>query len=284
MKKVLILFIIISALLFARIPIDQNRVRITSTFGEFRTDHFHNGVDFGGYKMEIYPVKDGEMIYYLDEVEDPTRQIFGVGNTVIIEHQDSIRSYYYHIEAGTIEKSFAKVTERDPIALTGNSGRSGGAHLHLTIEDMKEGLVVDPLAYLNISKDSNEPPLIFGIYLRTQDRLIQIRDKMSMRYNGELKLFVKAYDLLGIIPMGLKRVKIYINDELTRDYDFTYFIKKDNIYYIAPNYMFEDIYGVDPHFYRGGTFVPKKQTYKFKAEVTDFDNKTVVLTRSVNFY
>lgn len=284
MKKMLIIFFALQAISFSRVPIDLNKIRITSTFGEFRTDHFHNGADFGGSKMEIYPVEDGEVIYYFDETEDPTRQIFGIGNTIILEHPDSIRSYYYHIEPGTIEKSFAKVTERNPIALSGNSGRSGGAHLHLTIENMKEGLVIDPLAYLNISKASDEPPLIFGIYLRTEDRLIQIRDKMPMRYNGELKLFVKAYDLLGAIPMGLKRVKIYINDELTRDYDFTYFIKRDNVYFISPNYAFEDIYGVDSHFYRGGTFIPKKQTYKFTAEVTDFDNKTVILTRSVNFY
>ena len=128
MNKVLLMFIL-SSILFGRVPIDENKIRITSTFGEFRTDHFHNGVDFGGSKMEIYPMADGEIVHYFDIAEDPTRQLYGVGNTVIIEHPNGIRSYYYHIEDGTIEKSFAKVTERDIIALTGNSGRSGGAHL-----------------------------------------------------------------------------------------------------------------------------------------------------------
>ena len=234
--------------------------------------------------MEIYPVKDGEIVYYVDEDEDPTRPLYGVGNVLMIEHPDNLRSYYYHIEPGTIEKSYAKVTEKDVVALTGNSGRSGGAHLHLTIENMKEGLVVDPLEYLNIDKGSTQAPLIHGIYLRTENRLIQIKDKMPMSYNGEIKLFVKAYDLLGGIPMGLKRVKIFMNDDLVRDYDFTYFIKRDNVYYISPNYTFEEVYGVDSHFYRGGVFVPKRGKYTFKAEVTDFDNKSVVLTRTVNFY
>ena len=284
MKKYIFLLFIISSILFARIPIDNTRIRITSTFGEFRTDHFHNGVDFGGSGMEIYPIQDGEIVYYHDEYEDPTRPIYGVGNILMIEHPDSVRSYYYHIEPGTIEKSYAKVTEKDVVALTGNSGRSGGAHLHLTIENMKEGLVVDPLEYLNISKGSSQPPLIHGIYLRTENRLIQIKDQMSMRYNGEIKLFVKAYDLLGSIPMGLKRVKIYMNDELLRDYDFTYFIKRDNIYYISPNYTFEEVYGVDSHFYRGGNFIPKRGKYTFTTEVTDFDNKSVILSRTVNFY
>ncbi|WP_297204405.1 M23 family metallopeptidase [uncultured Brachyspira sp.] len=284
MKKYILILFILSSFLFARIPIDNTRIRITSTFGEFRTDHFHNGVDFGGNRMEIYPIEDGEIVYYHDEYEDPTRPVYGVGNILMIEHPDSVRSYYYHIEPGTIEKSYAKVTEKDVVALTGNSGRSGGAHLHLTIENMKEGLVIDPLEYLKITKGSDQAPLIHGIYLRTENRLIQIKDKMSMRYNGEIKLFVKAYDLLGSIPMGLKRVKIYMNDELVRDYDFTYFIKRDNVYYISPKYTFEEVYGVDSHFYRGGVFIPKRGKYTFKAEVTDFDNKSVVLTRTVNFY
>ena len=284
MIKYIFLLFTISSLLFSRVPIEPSRIRVTSTFGEFRTDHFHNGVDFGGHKMEIYPVMNGEIVYYLDEAEDPTRPVYGVGNMIIIEHQDSIRSYYYHIESGTIEKSYAKVTEKDVVALTGNSGRSGGAHLHLTIENMKEGLVVDPLKYLNINKGSEQYPLIHGIYLRTQNKLIQIKDKMSMIYNDEIRLFVKAYDLLGSIPMGLKRVKIYMNNNLIRDYDFTYFIKRDNIYYIAPNYTFEEVYGVDSHFYRGGTFIPKKGRYIFKTEIIDFDDKTVMLERTVNFY
>lgn len=278
------LFFCLSSILFARVPIDENKIRITSTFGEFRADHFHNGVDFGGKNMEIYPIADGEIVYYLDFEEDPTRQLYGVGNTMIIEHPNGIRSYYYHIEDGTIEKSFAKVTERDIIALTGNSGRSGGAHLHLTVENIKEGLVVDPLEYLKISKGSEQNPLIHGIYLRTENRLIQIKDRMNMRYSGELRLFVRAYDLLGSIPMGLKRVKIFMNEELIRDYDFTYFIKRNNIYYIAPNYPFEEVYGVDSHFYRGGNFIPRRGRYIFRAEVTDFDDKTVSLTRTVNFY
>ena len=75
-----------------------------------------------------------------------------------------------------------------------------------------------------------------------------------------------------------------MNDDLLRDYDFTYFIKQNNVYYISPDYRFEDVYGVDSHYYRGGSFIPKRGKYIFKAEVTDFDDKSVVLTRSVNFH
>ena len=124
-----ILLFILSSILFGRVPIDENKIRITSTFGEFRTDHFHNGVDFGGSKMEIYPMADGEIVHYFDIAEDPTRQLYGVGNTIILEHPNGIRSYYYHIEDGTIEKSFAKVTERDIIAFATKSLSSSSTRL-----------------------------------------------------------------------------------------------------------------------------------------------------------
>lgn len=283
-KNFFILFFIFSSLLFcARIPVDENRIRITSTFGEFRTDHFHNGLDFGGYRLEVFPISDGEVVYYFDSEEDPTRQVFGVGNNLILEHSNNIRSYYYHLDDGTIQKSFAKVTEQNVVALTGNTGRSGGAHLHLVIEDMKNGRVIDPFEYLKLPKNTDTSPLIHGIYLRTETRLIQIKDRMPFRYNGELKLFVKAYDLLGNITVGLKRVRIFINDSLVRDYDFSYFIKRDNVYFISPHYLFEDVYGVDSHFYRGGEFTPKRGLYTFRAEVVDFDDNVVTLTRTVNF-
>ena len=70
-----ILLFILSSILFGRVPIDENKIRITSTFGEFRTDHFHNGVDFGGSKMEIYPMADGEIVHYFDIAEDPTTSL-----------------------------------------------------------------------------------------------------------------------------------------------------------------------------------------------------------------
>lgn len=285
MKKIVLIlaiFVIITvSILYSRIPVD-GVIRVTSTFAEFRLDHFHSGVDLGG-RMNVFPIEDGEIIYYFDELEDPTKQMFGIGNFMILEHSSGVRSYYYHLEAGTIQKEYAKVITRDPIAISGNSGRSGGTHLHLTIENLKENTVVDPLNYLKMDKGSEQSPLIHGIYLRTDERLIQIRDKSVMRYNGELRLFVKAYDLLGSLPMGLKRIKIYINDEIVRDYDFTYLIKKDNTYYIYPNYTFEEVYGVDPHFYRGGAFTPKRGNYTFRVEATDFDDKTVTLSRTVTF-
>lgn len=279
----LIFFISIVNISAIQSPIRVDNPRVTSSFGEFRTDHFHNGIDIGGYLLNIYPIDNGEIIYYYDETDDPTRMMFGVGNAIIVEHENQMRSYYYHAEPNTVNKEIKYATTNDVIALTGNSGRSGGAHLHLTIEDMNENKVIDPLFVVGDYKD-DRPPMIWGIYLRTDTTLVHIREGMNMRYNGEIRIFVKANDLLGNIPLGIKNIEIYMNDTLMREYNFEELIIKNNVYYVKPDYKFEDVYGVDSHFYRGGTFTPRRGQYKFRTVVTDFGDNTVELTRHVNFY
>ncbi len=264
-------------------PIRIDNARVTSSFGEFRTDHFHNGIDIGGNLLSIYPIDNGEIIYYYDETDDPTRMMLGVGNVVIMEHENQMRSYYYHAERDSVNKEIKYATTNDVIALTGNSGRSGGAHLHLTIEDMSENKVIDPLFVVPDYKD-DRPPMIWGIYLRTENSLIHIREGMELRYNGEVKIFVKANDFIGSIPLGIKNIKIYMNDDLMREYNFEELFVRNNTYYVKPDYKFEDVYGVDPHFYRGGTFTPRRGKYKFTTVVTDFGDNTVDLTRNVYFY
>lgn len=282
-KIIFFLAFIVSTAYALRSPIDERFIRITSTFGEFRPGHFHNGVDIGGNKMPIYPIYDGEIVFYFDETEDPTRTVYGSGNLLVIEHENDLRSYYYHIYEGSIVKDVKNVKEASPMALTGNSGRSGGPHLHITIENMLENKVVNPLDYIKTFSDK-KPPVIFGIYFRTEKSLIQIRDRMDMRYSGQIKLFVKAYDLVGGITTGLKRVRIFMNGTLMRDYDFNALIKKNNVYHIEPDYKFEDVFGVDPHFYRGGVFTPTRGKYIFTAEITDFGGNMTTLSRTVNFW
>ena len=127
-------------------------------------------------------------------------------------------------------------------------------------------------------------PLINGIYLRTENRLIQINEKIPMSYNGEIKLFFKAYDLLDRIPIRLKKVKIFINDDLVRDYDFRYLIKRDNVYYIDLIILLKKCIEYILIFTKTEYLHQKWKNTQFKTEVTDFDNKTVIVTRAVNFY
>lgn len=265
-------------------PIDMNNLYITGTFGEPRNDHFHNGLDMGGRHFpEIRPPYAGEMVYYFDSAEDPSRQIFGAGNYAVMEHMNGrLRTFYYHLKAGSIDKDYASFTTNDVIAVTGNSGRSGGPHLHFGVEDAQNNIMIDPLSILPKLNEKRRPK-IWGIYLRTEYRLIPLRNGMRIRYNGRMKLFVKAHDMMGYIRTGPRKVKIFIDDKLVREYDFSYFIRQDFNYYIAPKYSYTEVYGVDKYYYRGGYFTPNKSRHTFKTIVEDFAGNVTTMSRYVYF-
>lgn len=257
--------------------------RLTSSFGEYRNDHFHNGIDLGGDRLPINPMYPGEIVFYYDDVEDPTRMITGTGNTVVMEHTNKVRTYYYHITSGSIQKKIARLMTNDVLALTGNTGRSGGAHLHLTVEDMEQNKSVNPLTLLPPIKDTVRPR-IDGLFIKTDLKLQPLRNNYLIKNSGEMKYFLKAYDKTeNGYQTGLRRVRMYIDGELVRDYDFSFLVKKKQEYCVAPGYPFDEVYGVDPYFYRGGTFIPTKYKHTFSAEVEDFFSNTTSYSATVVF-
>ncbi|OJJ23026.1 hypothetical protein BKI52_01350 [marine bacterium AO1-C] len=66
------------------------------------------------------------------------------GYYIIIKHDDTYSTIYTHLSK-LLVKPGTKVKKRTPIALSGNTGRSTGAHLHYEVH--KNGQVVDPKKY-----------------------------------------------------------------------------------------------------------------------------------------
>lgn len=136
----------------ATAPLDVPQ-SFSGTYGELRRDHFHAGVDFrteGVTGKKVHAIKDG----YVSRLSvSPT----GYGNAIYITHPDGTKSVYGHLErfveplASMVEKkqyeerSFSvnlylepdeyPILAGDVIALSGNTGSSGGPHLHLELRD-----------------------------------------------------------------------------------------------------------------------------------------------------
>ncbi len=107
-----------------------NKGIVSSHFG-IRTDpltgdrRFHDGIDIACREgTKVYPFLPGKVVF--------SGEKRGYGNVVIIEHNNGMKSYYAHNkinfakEGDVIDGSF-------PIALSGNTGRSTGPHLHFEI-------------------------------------------------------------------------------------------------------------------------------------------------------
>ena len=111
--------------------------RISSPFGPRWGSH-HDGKD---YAVPIgTPVKaaGGGRVVYVGWSS-------GYGNTVIIQHQQGMRTLYAHLNSFNVS-SGQRVNRGQVIASSGNTGRSTGPHLHFEVR--VNGRPVDPAGYL----------------------------------------------------------------------------------------------------------------------------------------
>ena len=159
-------------------PMDFRPVSFASTYGELRHNHFHAGLDWrtGGHTGEkLYSIMDG---YVCRLSVSPT----GYGNAVYIAHPNGTMSVYGHMESFrgdlaqrvrseqysrqsyrvTIELPEGEfpVKKGDFIGLAGNSGFSGGPHLHMEIRRDWDNLPVNYLSDGTYSIVDTKAPVI----------------------------------------------------------------------------------------------------------------------------
>lgn len=152
---------------------------ITGAFSEIRPNHFHSGIDFQVQQREglpVYAVADG----VISRIKvSPV----GFGNALYIDHPNGFTSVYAHLEAfnDTIteylrtnqyklksfevdlfpvnKKEFINVKKGQLIGFAGNSGSSGGAHLHFELRNTKTEHIINPLLF-GFDIADNYPPII----------------------------------------------------------------------------------------------------------------------------
>jgi len=123
-------------------------ISVTSPFG-YRKDPFtkrkalHNGLDLKANYEPAYAMMYGEVI----KVGNDKRS----GLYVTLRHGDFTVSYC-HLSQALVTKGY-HVRPGTIIALTGNSGRSTGPHLHLTLK--KDGKNINPAILLNLIKQTS---------------------------------------------------------------------------------------------------------------------------------
>ncbi len=119
--------------------------RVTSRFGRridpvtpSRGYEFHQGIDIDTGTGDPLPVLADGVVTFAGRKR-------GYGLTVIVEHASGLRTLYAHASKLLVEKG-QRVRRGATIALSGDSGRTTGDHLHLGVID--EGRFVDPMTYL----------------------------------------------------------------------------------------------------------------------------------------
>jgi hypothetical protein len=115
--------------------------QISSGFG-YRTMwgrlEFHKGIDITVWYGEVYATKDGTV------VEAHWRSTYGL--TLVIEHEMGFSTLYGHLSKLLVSEGDT-VSAGELIAISGNTGRSSGPHLHYEIR--LNDTPVDPFKYLD---------------------------------------------------------------------------------------------------------------------------------------
>lgn len=146
---------------YFRSPLDIP-LKLSGTFGELRTNHFHSGLDIRTNSVEGLPVFAAAE----GHVSRIKISAYGYGNAIYIDHPNGYTTLYAHLRdfdepiASWIEqkhyekKSFEldialfpnelPVTKGQRIAFSGNTGGSGGPHLHFEVRDTKTEAVINP--------------------------------------------------------------------------------------------------------------------------------------------
>jgi murein DD-endopeptidase MepM/ murein hydrolase activator NlpD len=186
----------------------EGPLRLSGTFGELRSNHFHAGLDIrtGGVEgKKVMSVADG----YISRIKVSTR---GYGKALYIQHPNGTTSVYGHLQkfSGAIQdaviarqyqlKTFEmdwyvpvgklKVSKGQVVAISGNTGGSAGPHLHFEIRD-RRGKTVNPLLYGIKVQDNMEPRVL-------KCQLLEIDEDRHMKFG--------AYAGKTIIREGTMRV------------------------------------------------------------------------------
>ena len=154
---------------------------LSGNFGELRANHFHSGLDIRTQQREglpVYASADG----YVSRINV---QHFGYGKAVYLMHPNGYTTVYAHLQrfAGKIqeyvksnqyqkesfeielfpEASLLPVKKGDLIAYSGNTGGSGGPHLHFEIRDGSQR-PMNPMLF-GINVPDNRPPVVDAVFV-----------------------------------------------------------------------------------------------------------------------
>jgi murein DD-endopeptidase MepM/ murein hydrolase activator NlpD len=165
-----------------RTPLDIVPPALAGSFGELRANHFHSGIDYRTNQRQGYPVyaiADG----YISRLRV---QNSGFGLALYLNHPNGYTSVYGHLQrfspkiaqqvkAIQYQKKSYEIDEfpsslqipvhkGDVIAYTGNTGSSGGPHLHFEIRDTKTEATINPQLF-GLEIPDNIPPVIYSMYV-----------------------------------------------------------------------------------------------------------------------
>ncbi len=228
-KTLVIIFIIVSQISEGQNPYPQDYFRnplditlvLSGTFAELRSNHFHSGLDIKTQQREglkVYTAAHG----YVSRIKISH---WGYGKALYITHPNGYTTVYAHLQkfSPKIESYIKKlqyekesfeievfpniedllIDTDEVVAFSGNTGGSGGPHLHFEIRDKSER-PINPMLFGIDIKDTTRPSIL-GVYaypIGKSSHVNQSNEKVKLRLipqkNGDYTVEnIKAFGKIG---------------------------------------------------------------------------------------
>ncbi len=230
-------------------------IPVSGTFAELRSNHFHSGIDISSYGVigkPVVSIADG----WVSRIKVSP---YGYGNALYITHPNHSVSVYGHLDkyAETIhqfvlEYQYSRqvfsfdmhldsgkimVSKGQKVGYIGNTGSSGGPHLHFEIREEESEMPTNPFLYKNLEATDNIPPIIQKIrfvplnststinnlhksfeyqVVQKEDGVYQLRNAPPLIFSGNVGIQIMTYDRLNSTynHNGVYSIKMLIDSVL----------------------------------------------------------------------
>ena len=228
---------------------------LSANFGELRSDHFHSGLDFktqGVINKPVYAIAPA----FVSRIS--VREM-GFGKALYLDHPNGYTSVYAHLEsfspkldsiiktaqyaAESYEQNLilnagqVAIERGELLGYTGNTGSSGGPHLHFELRHTESEEPVDPMFWYRDRIRDTRPPGILALAIYALDGQGMLQNRAGLRgakqiiaysqegeaaFNaklpsvwGKIGLGIKAYNYMNGTNniYGLNKIRLFLNGE-----------------------------------------------------------------------
>ncbi|MBD0822890.1 M23 family metallopeptidase [Aestuariibaculum marinum] len=306
---------------------------LSGTFAELRSNHFHSGLDI--------KTQQREGLRVLASAEGFVSRIkishYGYGKALYITHPNGYTTVYAHlqkfapeIEAYIKKRQYEaesyeielfptanelKLNKSEHIAYSGNTGGSGGPHLHFEIRNKEEHPLNPMLFGINIA-DTTKPTIksIYAYALNDSSSVNNSTEKQKIRliplasgdYNTEN---IEAYGVIGIgvetndrqnlaaNSNGVYQIQSFLNGNQNFEINFQSFSFNEtrNInqlidyeHYTSTKHRIQKLFNhnntlslYNSEFYNGNLVIKDSTNSIYKIRVVDFENNDAWVTINI---